>query len=427
MKFPISVKKRGKGTQHTKLIQVCQQRTLLQLYNGTTFLLNNRANIKRRGYLLLNENEPFFQITGPLTNLIVDYQNVELLLIDNGAEDLVSDYILKVYEKDKNIALIKFNETQELPEICTLKINDDRLIKVGELLGHNKLAYPEITFKEVNILSIKNKAAELKEIESIQNSYGLLLVIKCFENNDSNQILKDIDEIITELIFSDTVIIENIIKRRISNTKGKTKQELENTNSEIELLENLKLHLEKGEPLNSYNLPKTELKKLGGYNLITLKPIFILLNYDEDKSSIETNDNISKIKNKYFYPSKLEMELSELPENESAEFRTSLNIKPRQDYLVLKSLFEAMGKILFITAGDQEIKGWEINKGDNSLIAASKIHSDISKGFIRAEVIEYNTFIELGSWNSCKKEGKVKGNGKEYIVNDGDIINFLHS
>ena len=324
-------------------------------------------------------------------------------------------------------SLIKFKETQELPEICTLKINDDRLIKVGELLGHNKLAYPEISFKEVNILSIKNKAAELKEIESIQNSYGLLLVIKCFENNDSNQILKDIDEIITELIFSDTVIIENVIKRRISNTKGKTKQELENTNSEIELLENLKLHLEKGEPLNSYNLPKTELKKLGGYNLITLKPIFILLNYDEDKSSIETNDNISKIKNKYFYPSKLEMELSELPENESAEFRTSLNIKPRQDYLVLKSLFEAMGKILFITAGDQEIKGWEINKGDNSLIAASKIHSDISKGFIRAEVIEYNTFIELGSWNSCKKEGKVKGNGKEYIVNDGDIINFLHS
>ena len=112
-------------------------------------------------------------------------------------------------------SLIKFNETQELPEICTLKINDDRLIKVGELLGHNKLAYPEITFKEVNILSIKNKAAELKEIESIQNSYGLLLVIKCFENNDSNQILKDIDEIITELIFSDTVIIENVIKRRI--------------------------------------------------------------------------------------------------------------------------------------------------------------------------------------------------------------------
>ncbi len=324
-------------------------------------------------------------------------------------------------------SLIKFKESQELPEICTLKINDDRLKKIGELLGHSKLSYPEISFREVNILSIKNKTTELKEIESIQNSYGLLLVIKCFENNDTNQILKDIDEIITELIFSDTFIIENIIKRRKDNTKGKTKPELENINTEIQLLENLKLHLENGEPLNSYNLPKTDLKKLGGYNLITLKPIFVLLNYDQNKSIIESNVNISNIKNKYFYPSKLELELAELPDDESDEFRASLNISPRQDYKVLKSLFSAMDKIIFITAGEQEIKGWEINKGDNSLIAASKIHSDISKGFIRAEVIEYNTFIELGSWNNCKKEGKVKGNGKEYIVNDGDIINFLHS
>ncbi len=324
-------------------------------------------------------------------------------------------------------SLIKFNESQGLPEICTLKINDDRLIEVGKLLGHNKLSYPEISFKEVNILSIKNKTTELKEIESIQNSYGLLLVIRCFDKNHTNQILTDIDEIITELIFSDTIIIENIIERRKNNTKGKTKQELENINAEIRLLETLKSHLEKGQPLNSYKLPKTELKKLGGYNLITLKPIFVLLNYDQDKSIIESNGDITKIKNKYFYPSKLEMELSELSENEAKEFRQSLNIEPRQDYKVLKSLFEAMGKIIFITAGEEEIKGWEINKGDNSLTAASKIHSDISKGFIRAEVIEYNTFIELGSWNSCKKEGKVKGNGKEYIVNDGDIINFLHS
>jgi len=325
-------------------------------------------------------------------------------------------------------SLIKFNDSQELPEICTLKINDDRLKEVGKLLGHNKLSYPEISFKEVNILSIENnKTAELKEIESIQNSYGLLLVIRCFENNHSNQILSDIDEIITELIFSDTVIIENIIERRKNNTKGKTKQELENINGEIQLLETLKLHLEQGQPLNSYTFPKTELKKLVGYNLITLKPIFVLLNFDQDRSIIESNGDITKIKNKYCYPAKLEMELLELSENESEEFRQSLNIEPRQDYKVLKSLFKAMGKIIFITAGEQEIKGWEINKGDNSLIAASKIHSDISKGFIRAEVIEYNTFIELGSWNNCKKEGKVKGNGKEYIVNDGDIINFLHS
>ena len=84
-------------------------------------------------------------------------------------------------------SLIKFNDSQELPEICTLKINDDRLKEVGKLLGHNKLSYPEISFKEVNILSIKNnKTTELKEIESIQNSYGLLLVIRCFENNHSN-------------------------------------------------------------------------------------------------------------------------------------------------------------------------------------------------------------------------------------------------
>ena len=114
-------------------------------------------------------------------------------------------------------------------------------------------------------------------------------------------------------------------------------------------------------------------------------------------------------------------------EDESNEFRESLNIEKNLKYDLVQYLYKQMGKIIFITAGDQEIKAWEIQNGDSALISSSKIHSDISKGFIRAEVIDFNTFLELGSWNQCKKEGKVKGNGKEYIVQDGDIINFLHS
>jgi ribosome-binding ATPase YchF (GTP1/OBG family) len=218
-----------------------------------------------------------------------------------------------------------------------------------------------------------------------------------------------------------------VIERRQKSTKGKTKQEVDGVKIELELLDNLKKHLDSGNALNSFEFKAGDIRKLTGYNLITLKPIFVLLNSDTEMIEISNDQEINKIANKFTYPSKLEMELSELSESESTEFRESLNIENNLNYKVIQSLFKSMDKIIFITAGDQEIRAWEIQTGDNSLIASSKIHSDISKGFIRAEVIEYETFIKLGSWNQCKKEGKVKGNGKEYIVQDGDVINFLHS
>jgi ribosome-binding ATPase YchF (GTP1/OBG family) len=324
-------------------------------------------------------------------------------------------------------SLLNISETDSLPDVCTLKVKDERLEEIGKLLGHNKLTYPEISFNELDILTLNNKSAELKGIESIQKSYGILLVIKCFDIENTAQISRDIDEITTELIVSDAIIIENVIERRQKSTKGKTKQEVDGVKIELELLDNLKKHLDSGNALNSFEFKAGDIRKLTGYNLITLKPIFVLLNSDTEMIEISNDQEINKIANKFTYPSKLEMELSELSESESTEFRESLNIENNLNYKVIQSLFKSMDKIIFITAGDQEIRAWEIQTGDNSLIASSKIHSDISKGFIRAEVIEYETFIKLGSWNQCKKEGKVKGNGKEYIVQDGDVINFLHS
>jgi len=324
-------------------------------------------------------------------------------------------------------SLLNISETETLPDICTLKVKDDRLEEIGKLLGHNKLTYPEISFNELDILTLNNKSAELKGIESIQKSYGILLVIKCFDIENTSQISIDIDEIITELIVSDAIIIENVIERRQKSTKGKTKQEIDSVKIELELLNSLKKHLDNGAALNSFEFKTGDIRKLTGYNLITLKPIFVLLNSDTEMIEISNDPEINKIANKFIYPSKLEMELSELSDSESSEFRESLDIENNLNYKVIQSLFKSMDKIIFITAGDQEIRAWEIQTGDNSLIASSKIHSDISKGFIRAEVIEYETFIKLGSWNQCKKEGKVKGNGKEYIVKDGDVINFLHS
>ena len=324
-------------------------------------------------------------------------------------------------------SLLDISENDPLPEYCTVKVKDNRLNEVGKLLGHNNLTFPEISFSELDILSLNSKSTELKGIDSLQKSYGIVLVIKCFDIKDTSKIQNDINEIITELIVSDTIIIESVIERRLKSSKGKTKQEIELINSEIELLNNLKEHLESGKALNSYKLNEGDTRKLGGYNLVTLKPIFVLLNSDTEIMEMDDNVNLMSDINHFLYPAKLEMELSELSEDESNEFRKSLNIEKHLKYNLIQELYKGMGKIIFITAGDQEIKAWEIQNGDSALVSSSKIHSDISKGFIRAEVIDFNIFLELGSWNQCKKEGKVKGNGKEYIVKDGDIINFLHS
>jgi len=324
-------------------------------------------------------------------------------------------------------SLLDISENDPLPDYCTIKVKDNRLNQVGKLLGHNNLTFPEISFSELDILSLNSKSTDLKGIESLQKSYGILLVIKCFDIDNTSKIQNDINEIVTELIVSDTIIIENVIERRLKSSKGKIKQEIESINSEIELLKNLKEHLESGKALNSYKLNEGDTRKLAGYNLVTLKPIFVLLNSDTEIMEMDESIKLNSDINHFLYPAKLEMELSELSEDESNEFRESLNIEKNLKYDLVQYLYKQMGKIIFITAGDQEIKAWEIQNGDSALISSSKIHSDISKGFIRAEVIDFNTFLELGSWNQCKKEGKVKGNGKEYIVQDGDIINFLHS
>tara|TARA_B100001540_G_scaffold33226_1_gene29207 strand:- start:1344 stop:2372 length:1029 start_codon:yes stop_codon:yes gene_type:complete len=324
-------------------------------------------------------------------------------------------------------SLLDISETDPLPDYCTIKVKDNRLNQVGKLLGHNNLTFPEISFSELDILSLNSKSTDLKGIESLQKSYGILLVIKCFDIDNTSKIQNDINEIVTELIVSDTIIIENVIERRLKSSKGKIKQEIESINSEIELLKNLKEHLESGKALNSYKLNEGDTRKLAGYNLVTLKPIFVLLNSDTEIMEMDETIKLKSDINYFLYPAKLEMELSELSEDESNEFRESLNIEKNLKYDLVQYLYKQMGKIIFITAGDQEIKAWEIQNGDSALISSSKIHSDISKGFIRAEVIDFDTFLELGSWNQCKKEGKVKGNGKEYIVQDGDIINFLHS
>jgi ribosome-binding ATPase len=198
------------------------------------------------------------------------------------------------------------------------------------------------------------------------------------------------------------------------------------------LLNRIKAALEKETPIYAQGLSDEELKSLVGYQFLTAKPTLVILNIGEsqlDKAAL-LEEEIRKL---YPYPQfrvsalcgKLEMELAEMPEDEAAEFRKDLKLgEPALDRMV-KLSYSLLGLISFLTVGADEVRAWPVPAGSPAVKAAGKIHSDLERGFIRAEVITYPEMLRCGTLAEAKKQGALRAEGKTYVVQDGDIMNIL--
>lgn len=334
-----------------------------------------------------------------------------------------------------------YSPTSLTPNIGVVKVPDPRLHSLDKLLKPKRTIPVEVTYIDVAAPSRgfgKGEGPGGQLLSYLSKADALGHVVRAFEDerlphpDGSVDPERDIATMNLELAFSDMGIIEKRQERLRASLKGAKQQERETALKEEALLARIKSGLEADVPVREQTLTESEAKLIENFQFLTAKPMLILLNIDEkkipDAISLET-----ALAGKYRKPhceiaalcGKLEMELSELSDTEAQEFRSSLGIAESGLDRVIRLSYSLLGLISFFTVVSDEVRAWTIRHNTSALKAAGKIHTDMEHGFIRAEVISHKDLVACGSISEAKKHGLLRVEGKNYIVQDGDILTIL--
>ncbi len=307
-------------------------------------------------------------------------------------------------------------------EVATVNVPDERIEKLEKFYNSKKKIYSQIEFHLIPSIKKESKDTQ-KALTEAKEADMFGLVIRAFKDenvfhpyNDINP-TRDYEIIKNELIFADLFLIETRLERLEKQMRTRKEEHLI---KEKDLLLRFKQELENSKYLNEVELREDEAKIVRGFQFLTLKPIFTIINCDDTdlKKDFNIDDNTINIS------TKIEAEISQLEETERKEFLDDLGIDDTSLNRLIKFTYNYGSLISYFTAGEKEIHSWQIKKGTNAVKAAGVIHSDFEKGFIRAEVIAYDDLMKAGSEAEAKKQGLYRLEGKEYIVKDGDIIIF---
>ena len=271
---------------------------------------------------------------------------------------------------------------------------------------------------------------QLREVDA------LIHVIRFFEDADVAHVessldpIRDMETINLELIVADLESVE----KRLESIEKSSRTIDQKTKAEAEILQKIKLSLENEIPARNIDLSSEEIKIIKSLGLLTFKPVIYLANISENNINKDISETQSLLDLKQFsekdnsemvvVSAKIENELSQLDTEDREMFMNELGISQSGLDQLIRISYRLLGLISFLTAGTDEVRAWTIKKGTNAPAAAGKVHSDIERGFIRAETIPYDAFIEAGSFVKAKEKGLMRSEGKAYIVNDGDIIDF---
>lgn len=327
------------------------------------------------------------------------------------------------------------------PNIGISKVPDDRLKNLANIFNPKKIINAEIKYTDiVGIQKTKYKGDGIYGpfLNYLSSADAIIQVVRAFKNAEIPHIegtidpKRDISNMELELIISDLIIVERRIEKIESSLKGAKGHEHDVLIKELQLMKNIKAALENETPVWRQGYSKEEIKSLSNFNLLTVKPMLIIVNIDEQ--DIYKIDDIENEFRKTFscesfdviaLCGKLEMELSRLDETEAREFMKMMGIKKSAIERVISQSYSLLGLISFFTTVSDELRAWTIPYGTTAVKAAGKIHTDMEKGFIKAEVINYDDLIRYNSIAEAKRHGAVRLEGKNYIVKDGDIITFM--
>ena len=327
------------------------------------------------------------------------------------------------------------------PNIGVVKVPDPRLDRLTDLFKPRRTIPAEVTYIDIAAPAKgfgKDEGPGGQFLSYLSKVDALAHVVRAFEDEKLPHIEgsidseRDIAAMNLELAFSDLAIIERRLERLTASLKGAKHQDREAISREKALLTNIKAALENDIPIREQEFSEQEAKEIEGFQFLTAKPMLLLINIGEEQipeaTSLETG-----FSSRYRYPhldvavlcGQIEMELSQLSDDEAQEFRASLGLSESGLDRMVKLSYSLLGLISFFTVGSDEVKAWTIRTGTIAQKAAGKIHTDIERGFIRAEVIGYDDLARCGSLAEARKQGILRLEGKTYIVQDGDVITIL--
>ena len=323
------------------------------------------------------------------------------------------------------------------PNVGVVAVPDERLDKLTEMYHPQKTTPAVIEFVDIAGLvkgASKGEGLGNKFLSHIREVDSIVEVVRCFEDpnivhvDGSIDPIRDIETINLELVFADIETVDKRLERAKKNLKGDKKYQ-----AEIDVLEKVKKVLEEGKPARILDLSDDEKELIKEAFLLTMKPILYIANVSEnDLENPDENEYVKKVKeyakveNAEVIPLcvKLEEELSVLDKEDKKEMLKELGLTESGLDKVIKASYKLLGLMSFLTAGEPEVRAWTIKIGTKAPQAAGKIHSDIERGFIRAEVVSFDDLMKCGSMVQAREKGLVRSEGKDYIMQDGDIVLF---
>ena len=326
------------------------------------------------------------------------------------------------------------------PNVGVVTVPDERLALLGDFYHSKKVTPAVIEFVDIAGLvkgASKGEGLGNQFLANIREVDAIVHVVRCFENSNIVHVdgsinpLRDIETINLELIFSDLEILE----RRISKAVRAARND-KTIAKELALMERIKARLEDGKMAKSFDdiNDEDEQQWLESYNLLTYKPVIFAANVAEDDLADDgtSNAGVQAVREYakredcevFVVCAEIEQEIAELDDDEKSMFLEELGLKESGLEKLIKASYSLLGLISYLTAGEPEVRAWTIKKGTKAPQAAGKIHSDFERGFIRAEIVSYDDLMACGTYNAAKEKGLVRLEGKDYVVQDGDIILF---
>ena len=323
------------------------------------------------------------------------------------------------------------------PNVGVVPVPDERLDKLTEMYNPQKTTHAVIEFVDIAGLvkgASKGEGLGNKFLSHIRETDAIVEVVRCFEDGNVVHVdgsvdpIRDIETINLELIFADLEMVNKRLDKARKNLKADKKYQ-----TEIDLFEKIKKTLEEGKSARTLDFNEDELPIVKETFLLTTKPILYVANISESQIDNAENDSlVLKVKeyaaqeNAEVIPLcvKIEEELSGLEDDDKKEMLEAMGLEESGLDKVIKRSYDLLGLMSFLTAGEPEVRAWTIKKGTKAPQAAGKIHSDIERGFIKAEVVSFDDLISSGGMVQAKEKGLVRQEGKEYIMQDGDIVLF---
>lgn len=321
------------------------------------------------------------------------------------------------------------------PNLATVKVPDTRLGVLDEIYTPKKLTAAEVQYVDIGGFSGAGKredAVPPEVLHYIGTADAFLHVIRAFEDekvphpSGCVDVKRDFANLELELIFSDLAIVERRLEKLEKEIRKMAGAEKTKRIAEQEVLQRLLVMLEEERPIREAGLTEQEEKLLRGYQFLSAKPVLVVINIGEEQigsvPKLELGNSNAKV---VALSAKVEAELAQLEDEDAQEFMAELGIvEPARDR-VIEDSYSLLGLVSFLTVGEDEVRAWTIRQGMKAPEAGGVIHSDIQRGFIRAEVVTFDELVRAGSMAQAKKNGTVRLEGKEYVIKNGDIAHFL--